>query len=261
MARNLFEGKFTSKITSSYLKLGFNPHLFTYFSYALFFLVGKTSYTSVKLATIFYGTIILFPMYLMMRDWYGKKAALLAAFTLGFNPITLFFSSIPINGSEIIGLTFFFTTIYFLDKSIKEKSPKYSLIAGLFAFSTIATRAEYLYTLLLILPFWSFARTERNQAFNSFVKACLLIFPIFLLRKSDFITPPRSYVTSLLPLILLMLYTLIQSKYDRSNLSNLSLFNIVIAGLMALCMPKWYELVRTKRAFFLLGHVLIRTQR
>ncbi|MHA1590147.1 MAG: glycosyltransferase family 39 protein [Candidatus Njordarchaeales archaeon] len=245
MARNLFSnGQFTSKVGVLYYKLGFNPHLVVYFSYALFFLISGVSYTSVKLATLFYGTTILFPIFFLLRETYNEKIALLSVFLITIHPMTLFFASIPIHGTEIVASAFLFSTVYFLHKGINEQNPKYSAVAGLFAFNMLAARGEYLYILVLVLPLLLLVERSSNKRF--ILKTYLLTLPILLLRKSDFYAAPRSYLISCLPFVLFIINVITYRKYECSILSNLAIFNIILTGLVSLCLLKWYELIRFK---------------
>lgn len=254
MARNLVEmGKFTSKVIiiqkPSYFRQGFNPHIFTYFSYAIFFSIGGVSYSSVKLATIYYGMTAIFMTYLFTRKFYGNEIAKIALLLTVFHPIILFFSSIPINGSEIVGITFLFSTIYFfLISLVKENSSKkYAVIAGLSAFATLASRAEYFYIYVLCAPFLLLSLNNAKQGFLRFILFCLTLYPSLLLRFCDFMTIPSNYLHLSIPSGILALYLLLglSKKVDKGTISPV-IFNIIIASLMMLSLPKLYLLLRSQ---------------
>jgi len=252
MARNLVEsGRFTSKVIiirkPSYFQQGFNPHLFTYFSYALFFLIGGVSYSSVKLATIFYGMTAIFLIYFFTRRFYCDEIASITLLLMMFHPIIVFFSSIPINGSEIVGITFLFSTVYFFSISLTEKySRKYIAIAGLSAFATLASRAEYFYIYVLCAPLLLLSLTGKKRGFLGFILACLTLYLNFLLRFCDFMAIPSSYLHLSIPIaILAFCLALGLSKRVDREIMGLIIFNLTIASLMALSLPKLYLLFRS----------------
>gem|GEM_PF-5628012 len=253
MARNLFEkGKFTSKVIMiqrpAYFKGGFNPHPFAYFSYAIFFAIGGPSYFSTKLATIFYGMIAILLAYLFVRRFYDERVALISLFLMIFHPIIVFFTSIPINGSEIIGVAFLFSTVYLFSLGlVKGCSSKYMLLAGLSAFATLASRAEYFYVFVLCSPFlvFSLIRINGELDLHRYVKASLILYLSLLLRFSDFLAIPSSFIHLLIPISVLVLNILFYLFWKVEEVMGFTAFNAIIAFLMVLSVPNAYLLLRS----------------
>jgi hypothetical protein len=247
MARTLFvDSEFSSKIIHNtmpmYFQLGFNPHFFTYFSYALFFMIGGISYLTLKVATIFFGILVFIPIYALVRRLFNEPAALAAVALAAFHPIILFFSSIPINGSEIMATLFLFSSIYFLYICLTKGSDKYAFLAGIFAFATFAARADYFYVLILILPLLFLMLSKKNSKVVYLVdlaKVFICAYPLIIVTR--FFNFPSIIVPISILYMLSVVWIIFMHKKKRVSGQNIVILCAVFFGLYAFHLLRWHS--------------------
>lgn len=153
-ARSLVEtGKFTSKVvgvvgpTFFWNQLGLSVHLFCYFGYAIFFLIGGVSFLSAKCMTVFIGVLLVFIIYELSRTLYDKRIAIVASILVCFHPILIHYSTV-VYGPEILGLFFTLCAFLFFLLSSKKSSKKFAIFSGLMTFLALFTA---FYTALVFL--------------------------------------------------------------------------------------------------------------
>jgi len=157
MARNLVQtGDFGSKVIEpgfSQLTVGYNTHEVVYFTHALFFMLGDISYFSAKMANIFFGVLMVFPIFLLTKEMYDEITALISVVLISAHPLVVFFSSIPWQGSEMIATLYLFTALYFLLLNFKDNRMKHAVVSALFTFLVFGARRDYFYVFIVCLPF------------------------------------------------------------------------------------------------------------
>lgn len=157
-ARSLVQnGIFTSKAiyANSPLELvfskGLNPHIGTCFNLSLFFEIGGISYFVGKMMVVFFGALLIFPVYGIAKELLNVKAGLIASVITAVHPFLLEYSSM-LYGPEIIGAVFLTSSFYLLTLSIQKSQPWQVVLAGLFAFLTLITWDPNIYVYLAIIP-------------------------------------------------------------------------------------------------------------
>jgi hypothetical protein len=110
--------------------LGLSEHRFVIFIFALFFQISNVSMRSALLAIIFIGSLLVFPIYDVTKEFFGKNAGVLAAIMVSFHPLFIYFSSI-LFGPEISGLLFLLVSFYLIIEGGRNKSALALLAAGI----------------------------------------------------------------------------------------------------------------------------------
>jgi len=239
MARNLVTtGNFTSKVIDhmvhfSYNSLGFSSHPFTYFNIAIFFLMGGTSYLSAKLMIVFYGSLMIFPVYGVANELYGKNVAVIAAMITSIHPWLIFFSSALFTGSEILSALFVITAFYFFLISRKSNRLRDTITTGLFVVLVLGTWYPNYFVILGVI-FFSFMSTliHRNVEIKKrVIDTCLLVllFSSLFFVTIIFVVRPDYYMTTSIPVTVWLFYIIVPILFVFTLIKerkNLWMFNI-----------------------------------
>jgi len=159
-ARNLVQhGIFTSKVTvtdwigvsDAVLSAGFVPHSGTPFVLAIFFEIGGVSYSVGKMMAVFFGALLVFPVYGIAKELFSVKAGLIASAIVAVHPFLLEYSSM-LHGPEIMGAVFLASSFYFLLLSIQRSQSWQAILAGFFAFLTGLSWEANFYVYLATIP-------------------------------------------------------------------------------------------------------------
>jgi hypothetical protein len=133
------QGRFSSHILNDgfsdpfYNAEGFTPYPLTVSSIAVLFLIGDVSYTSARLMVSIVGILLVFFVYEISQDLFGKKVALIAGLISAFSPLLSYYSSI-LNGPEILASMFALAAFYFFTRGLREREHemRYITLSGLF---------------------------------------------------------------------------------------------------------------------------------
>ncbi len=110
--------------------LGLIEHEFIVYIFSIFFLIYNTSINAALLALVLIGSFMVYPVYYITNEFFGKKAALLAAIIFSLHPLFIYFSSI-LFGPEISGLFFLLVSFYLIIEGSKNKNLPTLIIAGI----------------------------------------------------------------------------------------------------------------------------------
>lgn len=115
-----------------YTQGGLIPHTGTWLLLGSFFSFGGVSFEVDKIMLVVLGSILVFPICLLVSEWYGRKLAWLAGLVIAVQPAFLFFSVVPF-GPEIISVTLAFSGIAILEVSRRLEVSRYSatILSGL----------------------------------------------------------------------------------------------------------------------------------
>ena len=163
-----------SKMAQSFISSGnFNVHnmaanifppLYPIFiSPAFLFSDSKISYLFIKIINAFILGSIIFPAYLLSREFLSGKKSFLASILVSLIPSTFAFSSFIM--SENLFYPLYMFSIYFIYKSYKEKSFKWDILAGVFIGLSILTRhiaLSLILTIILSLIFYFMIKRENR---------------------------------------------------------------------------------------------------
>jgi len=109
------------------------------------FFKTETAFILVKLLNSFLSTSIIFPMYLLSREFMNKKESFLISLLSVFIPESFVYSYSIM--SENLFYPLFLFSIYFFYKSMKRRDKKFQILSGVFVGLSILTR-----TLGFVLP-------------------------------------------------------------------------------------------------------------
>ncbi|MDD3985484.1 MAG: glycosyltransferase family 39 protein [Methanobacterium sp.] len=99
-------------------------------------------------------------IYLLIKEIYGKNAALIGFILFAFNPLIITYSRFAVN--EIYQISYMIMSIYFFYKSFFTKKPYFLILSGLFLGLSISTKLNG----LLILPFFILLIILKNTKFK-----------------------------------------------------------------------------------------------
>ncbi len=159
MARLLLTtGNFTSRVIDvlaypPFNANGFSYHPFTYFGLAHFMILGGASYLAGKSMMVVYGSLVIFPVFLIARRLFSQAAGLFSGLIASVHPILLVFSS-ALFGPEMQSSLFALCAIYLLLTIDSQKSTTaFSFAVGLMLVSTYLSWLPNFYVIIGILPF------------------------------------------------------------------------------------------------------------
>jgi len=176
-ARNLVQdGIFASKVSvtdwigvsESMLSTGFIPHSGTPFVLAIFFDIGGISYSVGKMMAVFFGALLVFPVYGIAKELFSVKAGLIASAIVAVHPFLLEYSSM-LHGPEIMGAVFLASSFYFLLLSIQRSQSWQAILAGFFAFLTGLSWEANFYVYLATIPMLIILLKKEIDVKNSFL--------------------------------------------------------------------------------------------
>jgi hypothetical protein len=225
---------------------GFTHRFFTYFMFAIFYLIGGIEFSSAELALALTGTLVVFLVYEVAKEIFDDKVGVFGAMLASLHPLLLIYSLVPF-GPEIMGTLYLMTTIHFFWKSLKSNKSnewKYAVLFGFFLFSTNGT-ANYMYwALIATLPILSIIYISKGflDKVKGFVMSSLIFlslyvstmfFPEFYLY---FFNPIPSYYWLIYwsaPFLLLMLF-----KSELKYIRIISISGLIVFILTQLAMVR-----------------------
>ncbi len=154
---------------------------------AISFSIFGVSLWSIKIVAAFIGILTVFALYLLVKELFSERTAILSAF---FMATSFWHTLLSRIGFRVILLPFFLTlSFYFLFKALKEKRLFYSFFAGVFFGLGFYTYTSFRMA-VLILPFFLllWPLYEKKEKIN-FVK----IFLCFLITTFIFALPIGIY--------------------------------------------------------------------
>ena len=153
-------------------------------------------YLAMKLINSIISSLIIFPVFLLLKEFLPQKKALISAILISLLPFNFAFASYIM--SENLFYSLFLFSIYFIYKSFVENNYKYHILAGLFVALSFLTRTFGIILLFLFI---------------------LLSLIQFIRKKSQ-----------LNPLIFLMIFSLIISPWIFKIISQFGFSMLNIAG-------------------------------
>lgn len=197
-------GQFTSRVikdswaTQFFNGLGFSQHFPTYFLIALFYSMGGVAFSSAKLMTVFVGTLVVFMVYKISKELFGKETAMIATLVASVHPLLLLYSSV-LFGPEILGTLFLLTAFYFIVKSLRgdsSSSRRYAIFAGLFAGLTLET-TNYIFwafAFAILIPFLLVLTKEKISTRAKIAKFLAAFFLVGGVIVATFLTVDRYFI-------------------------------------------------------------------
>ncbi|MBI2643958.1 MAG: glycosyltransferase family 39 protein [Candidatus Wildermuthbacteria bacterium] len=180
-------------------------------AFGVFFPIPGLGFTqlALRLAPAILGILTVFGLYLLVKQWLGKNAALIASFLLAVSSWHVQFSR---NGFRAIMVPFILVFLfYFLTKALREKRPIYFVATGVFFALGFYTYLSYLmivpiafFFLIYLLLFyrsqlWVFLKENWRNIVLGIAAAILIYLPMglyFAKHPGDFLA--RSAGTSIL---------------------------------------------------------------
>ncbi|HYO50422.1 MAG TPA: glycosyltransferase family 39 protein [Chloroflexia bacterium] len=101
---------------------------FSFWSIALTMQVFGVSLFGLRLFSAFLGTLTVLPLYLLVRMWFGKRAAIIAAFLWAVMDVSLYFGRLGLN--NITTPFFLVTGFYFLFRGLRSKRTLDFILSG-----------------------------------------------------------------------------------------------------------------------------------
>jgi 4-amino-4-deoxy-L-arabinose transferase-like glycosyltransferase len=147
----------------------------------LFYFILGTSRKIAILTNFFYLFLTLIFIFLLAREVYNKKVALLSVFLFTFYPVITYLTKFYFVD---LGLTFFVvSSLYFLIKTKNFSSFKYSILLGIF--SALGMLCKWTFIVFIFLPivyvFFKGKRTNLKFNFLSFIFTFFIISSIWYL--------------------------------------------------------------------------------
>jgi len=205
MAKHLeATGQFTSKVikdswaTQFFNGLGFSSHVLVYFVIAIFFSMGGIAFSSAKLMTVLVGSLVVFMIYKISKELFGKETAMIATLVASIHPLLLLYSCV-LFGPEILGTLFMLTAFYFFLKSLRSDSSssrRYAIFAGLFAGLTLET-TNYIYwafSFAILIPFLLVLTKEKISTRAKIVKFLAAFFLVGGLIVTTFLSTDQYFI-------------------------------------------------------------------
>jgi hypothetical protein len=161
-ARNVVQsGTFTSRIIDANPNLaeafltGLSSHVGAPFGLSIFFEIGGISYLSGKVMAVFFGCLLIFPVYKIGKDLFSAEVGIIASVIVAVHPFFLEYSSM-LYGPEMMSACFVAIAFYFLVSAIQKPQIWKASFAAVFAFLTLITWFPTFYIFVLIAPFLFF---------------------------------------------------------------------------------------------------------
>jgi hypothetical protein len=260
MAKNLeATGQFTSKVikdswaTQFFNGLGFNLHLLTYFDIAIFFSIGGIAFSSAKLMTVLVGSLVVFMIYKISKELFGRETAMIATLVASIHPLLLLYSCV-LFGPEILGTLFMLTAFYFFLKSLRSNfstSRRYAIFAGLFSGLTLET-TNYIFWgffIAILIPFLLVLVKEKINMRAKIVKFLAAFFLVggvivttFLTADMYFTHPLSSFFWVTYSTIPVVFAVILFWKRNDRRLSNIYWMGIVTFVIYQFAMVRTYYL-------------------
>jgi hypothetical protein len=228
-ARNIVnKGTFSSNIVNDgginpYFNIkGFLDYPITVFSISSFFFIGNTSFDTAKLDVLFIGVLVVLLVYLVSKELFDEKVALIAGAISSFLPVLAYYSTI-LNGPEILSTLFILASCLFFNMGIKrdECKARNLSIAGMFVALTLGAWGISVYLPLLATLMLIFILNKfKDRALSIYF--IFLICIIFLASKYSailFIGLPFAFI----PFLFLIILNL---KRKSSKYMEVTLFSI-----------------------------------
>ncbi|MEK6974146.1 MAG: glycosyltransferase family 39 protein [Nanoarchaeota archaeon] len=130
-------------------------------------------YFAMKVINALVSSLIIFPLYLLAREFLDRKNSLLISGMISIMPP--FFSISPYILSENLFYTLFVFSIYFIYKAFSKKRLKYDFFAGLFIALTMLTRVIG----IILIAIFIIVLLLRRKDFN-IKKTLVVLIPIVL---------------------------------------------------------------------------------
>ncbi len=146
----------------------------TVYAYAAFFYPFGSTYLVARLTAALFGFICIFLLFLITRDIYGKKSALMCLVLAGLNPVFAFYSRVALH--DMLSYMFFLAAVY-LALNIERRTRIRMALIGLCA--GLASIARYNGIIILLAVIIYFAYTRRGRVFKDLLYLmvpCLLVF-------------------------------------------------------------------------------------
>ena len=141
---------------------------------------------SARLISIVFGSLLIIPVYLIAKKFYGKKIGYLGALFIALYPPLVYISTITYTDSLYLFLLF--TSLYIGWLALTENKMKLYLVLGLMLGLTYLTRPEGVFYVILfsVLIILKFIKTLKINIKKIFFSILLLLFG-FLIISSPFI--------------------------------------------------------------------------
>jgi 4-amino-4-deoxy-L-arabinose transferase-like glycosyltransferase len=207
---------------------GFMSYPLTVFSIVTFFISGNVSYETAKLTVFFAGILVVFLIYKLSNELFGKEIALIAGLLSAFLPILSFYSSI-LNGPEILSALFSLASIYFFVLGVRGSNGKlhYMSLSGLFATMTYGAWGIQAFVLLIVSLMVIFAVFKLKQ-----VK--LVIFTLAITSILIFLTRFGSIPLAQLPLAAITIVCLLIFARKNKNPEYSKAISFIIISILSL---------------------------
>jgi hypothetical protein len=228
IARNIVNsGTFTSHIhitsTPAY-QIAYTGHDVVYFIFSLFFTISQSSYFFVKIAISVIGSLSIFPTYALAKEFFSERTAIISVVIVVFSPITILFSSFPLEGSEIIAILFFLTAFYFVVQSFKTNKILYGLIDGMLLFILFLTRNDVFYIFVFSFPLLFLLTKKGKVTLKSLVLVAITFYGWLLILREG------SIINILVPLMLTYsCFLIIVYKFSDTSRSYLKPILLIIS--------------------------------
>lgn len=210
---------------------GFIPHQFTVFALSIFFVLGGVSYTSAKMMTVFSGALLIFPVYAITKDFFGQRCGWVAAALTSFHSLLVIFSSI-LFGTEMIGVLFTMTALYFFILSIKHADKK--LLCILSGFFWALSRFSWGINgdvFLMAVPFLVILSVIKTEAWKLKAKTVFAIFLLPFLAELVFFVHGNIELWFLFIGVNFLFLIIVARKTSKPYLKNLCIFLLVVLSI------------------------------
>jgi len=153
-------------------------------SVAYFFSNMEITYFVMKVINAFVSSLVVFPAYLIAKDFVSRNKAFLLALLVGFLPATFAYSSFVLTENLFFPLMLF--SVYFIYKSFSSDKRRYPVLAGLFIGLSFLTRSVGVTLLAPVLVMFAYQVYRRKVEWKKFLLIggiSLLVVSPWLLRN------------------------------------------------------------------------------
>lgn len=146
---------------------------FTSIIYKIF---GLTQLAS-RMAALIFGSFSIFAIYLLSKEFFSKKTALIAAFLLAIAPFHIMYTTAEM---DVMAMFFVLLSMLFFVKGTKSSSFTFYALSGLFIGLAVYTKVYPLLFIPSFLIYFAFTkRKAKEKIFSSKAFKLILVFLIF----------------------------------------------------------------------------------
>lgn len=149
------------------------------FTSILYNIFGTTQFAS-RFAALFFGSFSIFVIYLLAKEFFDEKIALLSAFLLAIAP---FHIKNTVAEMDVMAMFFVLTATLLFARALKTDKKRYFMSSGIFLGLAIYTKVYpllFIPSLLIFFAYWNHKNKKKMLTKDSGKRIALFLFMIFL---------------------------------------------------------------------------------